>query len=235
MIKIERLKKNYNTIKALDDVSFEVGIGEVFGLLGPNGAGKTTLLNILCGLLSCDSGSITYGEDRKPLLGYVPQHLAIYEGLTARENLLFFGALYNLKGKALQEAVEEVLTFVGLEERADDYVYRFSGGMKRRLNIACALIHRPSILFFDEPTVGIDPQSRNMIFDKIRQLRQEGKTIFYTSHYMEEVELLCDRIAIMDQGRLIALDTLKCLLDNSQASTLEQLFLDMTGRSLRDP
>jgi ABC-2 type transport system ATP-binding protein len=192
----------------------------MFGLLGPNGAGKTTLLSILSCLTEPTSGEVRLegkpvrSDDRavRHIIGIVPQELAVYEQLTARENLHFFGELYGVGGGELRDRSEQLLVAVGLEQRAGQRVATFSGGMKRRLNLACALVHSPRLLLLDEPTVGVDPQSRNRIFEEVRRLNKQGLTVVYTSHYMEEVEALCPRIGIMDHGRLLACDTLPRLL-----------------------
>jgi ABC-2 type transport system ATP-binding protein len=214
------LHKRYGAFEALAGVTFEVREGELFGLLGPNGAGKTTLLSILSCLLGPTSGSVrlqgqsVIGDDRdlRHLIGVVPQDLAIYGDMTARENLQFFGELYGVTGAELRRRVEEVLLAVGLTDRARERVANFSGGMKRRLNLGVGLVHSPQLLLLDEPTVGVDPQSRNRIFEEVRRLHESGMTIVYTSHYMEEVQSLCSRIGIMDQGRLVACDDLAGLL-----------------------
>jgi len=214
------LRKSYGSLCALDSVGFQVADGEMFGLLGPNGAGKTTLLSIVAGLLIPDHGQVRILDQEfsprkrelKSVIGIVPQDLAIYGELTARENLRFFGELYGVHGQALNERVAQVLAIIGLEDHANLRAGTFSGGMKRRLNLGAALIHRPRLLLLDEPTTGVDPQSRNHIFEEVRQLSAAGMTIIYTSHYMEEVEALCTRIGIIDHGRLIACDTLPNLL-----------------------
>ncbi|MFM7148384.1 MAG: ABC transporter ATP-binding protein, partial [Gemmataceae bacterium] len=214
------VRRQYGDVMALDGVSFEVAEGEFFGLLGPNGAGKTTLMSILSGLSDPGAGSVRLDgrplvrndRETRRLLGLVPQELAIYDQLTARENLKFFGELFGCRGSAQRKWVEQLLAAVGLESRADDRAATYSGGMKRRLNLAVALVHRPRLLLLDEPTVGVDPQSRNLIFEEVRRLNADGMTIVYTSHYMEEVEALCRRIGIMDHGRLLACDTLPDLL-----------------------
>jgi ABC-2 type transport system ATP-binding protein len=205
---------------ALAGVSFEVNRGEIFGLLGPNGAGKTTLLSILSGLREASAGNVLLdGEplhprrgDLKRRLGLVPQELALYPELTAAENLRFFGELYRLPSADLDARVATILETIGLTERAHERASSFSGGMQRRLNLGIALVHNPAILLLDEPTAGVDPQSRNHLFEGVRSLHRSGKTILYTSHYMEEVEALCDRIGIIDHGKLIACDTLANLL-----------------------
>jgi ABC-2 type transport system ATP-binding protein len=219
-LEVSGLGKRYGPRSALDEVSFRVEEGELFGLLGPNGAGKTTLLSILSCLLDSDDGEARLKGHRltpanravRQLIGIAPQELAVYGELTARENLSFFGELYGLRGPDLRRRVGEVLTAVGLAERADGRAATFSGGMKRRLNLGAALVHRPPLLLLDEPTAGVDPQSRNHLFEEIRSLNAAGVTILYTSHYMEEVQGLCTHIGIMDQGRLVALGTLPELL-----------------------
>jgi ABC-2 type transport system ATP-binding protein len=221
LISINGLFKKYGERVAVQDVSFSIEEGEIFGLLGPNGAGKTTTLSILSTLLIPDEGIVTIsgydivGEARqvKRLIGSVPQELALYPTLSAWDNLAFFGRIYGLKGLELKGRVTAVLALVGLSDRSADPVQTFSGGMKRRLNIAAGLIHRPRVLFLDEPTVGVDPQSRNFIFEHVKRLNAEGMTIVYTTHYMEEAERLCDRVAIIDHGRILALDTTKGLID----------------------
>ncbi|MGQ9601017.1 MAG: ABC transporter ATP-binding protein [Anaerolineae bacterium] len=220
MIEINRLVKRYGDRVAVNEVSFYVQEGEIFGLLGPNGAGKTTTISILATLLPPDQGQVSIGgydlvretNQIKPLIGFVPQELALYPTLSAWDNLTFFGRIYGLRGTALKERIAAVLDLVGLRDRAGDAVRTFSGGMKRRLNIAASLIHQPRLLFLDEPTVGVDPQSRNFIFEHIERLKAEGMTIFYTTHYMEEAERLCDRVAIIDEGRILALDTTRGLI-----------------------
>ncbi len=214
------LHKRYGPTVALDGVSFEVREGEVFGLLGPNGAGKTTLLSILSCLLAPDRGAVRLlgrpldlgDREVRRLIGIVPQELAVYGELTARENLHFFGELYGLRGRECRRRAEEILSAVGLADRAGDRVSAFSGGMRRRLNLGVALVHGPRLLLLDEPTVGVDPQSRNHIFEEVRRRNAAGLTVVYTSHYMEEVQALCPRIGIMDHGRLVACDTLGGLL-----------------------
>jgi ABC-2 type transport system ATP-binding protein len=220
ILEVQNLEKRYGGNLALDRVSFQVNEGEIFGLLGPNGAGKTTLLSIVASLLEPTSGQVRLqgkamqrgDRDLRRALGIVPQELAIYAELTARENLTFFGELYGLAGKDLQERVTEILKAIGLEDRADHRAATFSGGMQRRLNLGAALVHRPRLLLLDEPTTGVDPQSRNHLFEEVRRLNVAGLTIVYTSHYMEEVQALCPRIGIIDHGKLIACDTLPNLL-----------------------
>lgn len=220
LLDVVDLRKTYGGTHALRGVNFQVFEGELFGLLGPNGAGKTTLLNILSCLAEPTAGEVRLqgktivasDRDARRMIGIVPQELALYEQLTARENLLFFGELFGLGGKGLADRAEQLLVAVGLETRDHHRVATFSGGMKRRLNLAAALVHQPRLLLLDEPTVGVDPQSRNLIFEEVRRLRSEGMTVVYTSHYMEEVEALCSRIGIIDQGKLQACDTLPSLL-----------------------
>ncbi len=220
LLEVDRLHKRYGALVALHEVSFEVEEGEIFGLLGPNGAGKTTLLSIVSSLLQASGGTVRIGgrtlnaseRDLRRQIGIVPQDLALYGELTARENLRFFGELYGLHGTDLSQRVNEVLEAIGLADRADGRVEVFSGGMKRRLNLGAALVHRPRLLLLDEPTVGVDPQSRNHIFEEVRRLNRNGMTIVYTSHYMEEVQALCPRVGIIDHGRLVACDTVVNLL-----------------------
>lgn len=214
-IQIKDTVKRYGSLLSVDHLNLEINEGEIFGLLGPNGAGKSTTIHMLSGLLSIDRGDIKVQGVSvaanplkvKAMLGLVPQDLAIYEELTAYENVAFFARLYGLKGKLLRERVQEALAFVGLTDRSKDKPGTFSGGMKRRLNIACAITHRPKVIIMDEPTVGIDPQSRNHILESVRELNRLGSTIIYTSHYMEEVEAIGTRVGIMDKGRLIACGT----------------------------
>ena len=220
MISIENLVKQYDNITAVDSLSFQISKGETMGLLGPNGAGKSTTINMIVGILKPDSGAILIDGKSDPTqkeirrqIGNTPQALAIYEDLTAEENLTFFGKLYNLKGAKLKERVAYALELVGLTNRKNDFAKTFSGGMKRRLNLAAAIMHEPEILLFDEPTVGVDPQSRNFIFENIEKMKSEGKTIIYTTHYMEEAERLCDRVAIVDHGKILALDTVDNLIN----------------------
>jgi len=216
MITVERLRRSFGDLVAVDDVSFEVRDGEILGLLGPNGAGKTTTLCMISGVLKPDSGRVLVdGRDIwleptvvKRDLGVVPQEVAVYEDLTARDNLSFWGSLYGLSGSELKERVDEGLTRVGLADRAGDRVKGFSGGMKRRLNLCMGLLHRPRFLLLDEPTVGIDPQARLNILEVIRGVAGGGTTVLYTTHYMEEAQELCDRIAIIDHGRILTVGTL---------------------------
>lgn len=235
LVQIKNLVKRYGDNLVVDNVNLEIAEGEVFGLLGPNGAGKTTIINMLLGLTKVDGGEISiFGkkvngnrEDVSKHIGIVPQVLAIYEDLTAVENVSFFGRLYGLKGKLLQERVAEALAFTGLSDKSKAFPKKFSGGMKRRLNIACALVHRPRLIIMDEPTVGIDPQSRNHILGSVQELHAQGSTIIYTSHYMEEVEELCSRIAIMDQGRIIAQGSNEEL--NELVSSEDRIVVELAG------
>ena len=209
--------KRYDSKLTVDHVNVSIQEGEIFGLLGPNGAGKSTTISMICGLLKMDGGDIvidglsvaSHALEVKRRIGLVPQDLALYNTMTAAENVTFFGRLYGLRGKLLKERVEEALTFTGLSDRAKEKPATFSGGMKRRLNIACAIMHRPKLIIMDEPTVGIDPQSRNHILNSVKELNRLGSTVIYTSHYMEEVAAICDRVAIMDKGHIIACGTEK--------------------------
>ena len=226
VLEVTDVRKRYGAVVALDGVSLAVEAGEVFGLLGPNGAGKSTLLTIAAGLARADGGTVKlFGRpftrddrDLRRLVGIGTQDLSIYPDLTARENLRFFGKLYGFRGKELDARVNQVLSAVGLTDRANDRAGTFSGGMKRRLNLAAAVVHGPKLLFLDEPTAGVDPQSRNHIFEQVKALNAAGMTIIYTSHYMEEVQALCPRIAILDGGKLRACDTLPNLLKQLDAT-----------------
>ena len=281
MIRVIDLHKRFGSNVAVDGLSFRIDRGEVFGLLGPNGAGKTTTVNLSVGLLTPDSGSVELdglGSVNRPearaKIGVAPQALAIYDDLTGLENVVFFGKMQGLSGRRLEESVDRVISLVNLKDRQNDRVSGYSGGMKRRLNLAIALVHDPPLLLLDEPTVGVDPQSRNAIFDNIQSLRDEGRTIVYTTHYMEEAQRLCDRVGIIDRGKLLALDTVARLIDahggpstvvaeqadgeirvetrepmaelqrlqekgrltrfSVESPSLESVFLNLTGRHLRD-
>ncbi len=242
IVEVNNLVKSFNDLTAVNGVNFAILQGEIFGLLGPNGAGKTTTISMLTCLLVPTSGTASI-DDRdvvskakavKGIIGLVPQDLAVYPQLSARDNLLFFGRIYGLKGRQLQQRVNDLLELVGLYDRANDLVRTFSGGMKRRINIAAGLLHQPQVLFLDEPTVGVDPQSRNFIFDNIERLNRQGMTILYTTHYMEEAERLCHRVAIIDHGQIIAMDTPKALIDSlgggiirlGLPETTKQTFID---------
>jgi ABC-2 type transport system ATP-binding protein len=216
-----RLRRSFGDRVAVDDVSFSIAPGETYGLLGPNGAGKTTTISMLCGVLQAEAGTVEVGgrpvsprhPDGRGAIGYVPQDLALYPDLTARENLRFFGRLQGLRGRQLDERIAAVLEVVGLADRADDRIESYSGGMKRRANIAVGLLHEPQLLVLDEPTVGVDPQSRTAILDAVDALGGEGLAVLYTTHYMEEAARLCDRIGIIDEGRLITEGTRRELID----------------------
>jgi ABC-2 type transport system ATP-binding protein len=281
MLTLTNVRKSFGKTVAVDGLSLSVSQGELFGLLGPNGAGKSTSVGLAVGLLSPDAGTIAIaglGDPADPAvrqqIGVAPQAIALYDLLTGEENLRFFGQVYGLSGATLSSRVAWCLDFVGLTDRKDDAVAKYSGGMKRRLNLAAALVHDPQLLLLDEPTVGVDPQSRNKIFENIEALHAEGRTIIYTTHYMEEAVRLCQRIAIIDAGRLLALGTVGELLAKyggpptlvvttggaerrvqtadplgelnriagtgtidafqMERPTLEQVFLTLTGRSLRD-
>lgn len=280
-LSLRQVRKRFGTLTAVDGLDLDVRRGEILGLLGPNGAGKTTTIHCMIGLLAPDAGEVRVNGSGDPRqapvrarMGIAPQTLSLYDMLTAEENLSFFGRLYGLSGQRLKQRSAWALDFVGLGNRRRDPVKAYSGGMKRRLNLAAALLHDPEIILLDEPTVGVDPQSRNSIFDNILALKREGRTIIYTTHYMEEAERLCDRVAILDYGRLLALDTVQGLIEkrgglprlvvstagreiemrspdplaelNRLAATapierfrldqptLEEVFLNLTGRTLRD-
>lgn len=293
MVSVKNLRKAFGSLVAVDGISLEVSPGEVLGLLGPNGAGKSTTILMMMGALKPDSGEVLVNglnptdPKARTALGLAPQSLAIYEDLTAEENLRFYGQIYGLAGPELRGRVAWALEFSGLSDRRSDLVKTYSGGMKRRLNIACGLIHEPKVVFLDEPTVGVDPQSRNHIFESVEELKKEGLTVIYTTHYMEEAERLCDRVGIIEKGKLMDLDAVPNLLKRHggpskviadldvaeapsewtskggglyeiesetpyaevvklaaasksieklqvQEPTLESVFLNLTGRSLRD-
>ncbi len=281
MLTLTNARKCYGSTVAVDNLSLRIGCGELFGLLGPNGAGKSTTVHLAVGLFHPDEGTVTIeglGPPDLPAvrrrIGVAPQAVSLYEPLSAEENLAFFGHVYGLHGKTLARQIDWALDFVGLRERRRGPVRGFSGGMKRRLNLAAAVIHDPELILLDEPTVGVDPQSRNAIFDNILELKRLGRTIVYTTHYMEEAERLCDRVGIMDRGKMLALDTVPALLAGYGArpaliienrgneerietddplaelnrrsqsegverfrmerANLEQVFLKLTGKTLRD-
>jgi len=261
MLTLSHVTKRFGRTRAVDGVSIEMDRGEIFGLLGPNGAGKTTTLRMAVGLNEPDSGSVMLrgvGDPRKAdvrkRIGYAPQSLCLYDELSARENLALMAGLYGLRGAHAKAQVQWALELVSLHDRADERTSGYSVGMKRRLTLASAIVHEPALLVLDEPTAGVDPQSRNAIFDNIRLLRDRGTSVLYTTHFMEEAELLCDRVAILDHGRVIAIDRVEALIGAVEAkhaarallptapreqrrphvSHLEQLFLDLTGRELRD-
>ncbi|MFH1754593.1 MAG: ABC transporter ATP-binding protein, partial [Candidatus Latescibacterota bacterium] len=216
MIEVESLRKSYGDLVAVDDVTFCAPPGGIFGLLGPNGAGKTTTIGCISGLLKPSAGRIRVmehdvvsdGRASRAMLGVVPQELALYEDLSARENLFYWGSAYGLRGGRLKQRTDEVLTITGLLDRAKEPVKKFSGGMKRRLNFACGIVHEPKVLLLDEPTVGVDPQSRVRLIDLIKSQTKLGTCILYTTHYMEEAEAICDKLAIIDHGNIIAMGTL---------------------------
>lgn len=245
LLKIKNINKQYGNKKVVCDESFDVLEGDVLGFIGPNGAGKSTLINMITTILSPDSGEIYFqGKEIKKqenvykrALGVVPQDLAIYEDLNAYDNVKFFCSLYNFKGEELKQKVKEALEFVGLWDRRKDLPSKFSGGMKRRLNIACAIAHSPKLLIMDEPTVGIDPQSRNNILETIKTLNKRGTTVIYTSHYMEEIDALCNRIVLIDKGTILEdldKEAYKNKYKNLGCETLEDIFLHLTGTDLRD-
>ena len=251
MIQLARLRKVYDSIVAVDDVSFEVRPGEIFGLLGPNGAGKTTTISCPSGLIAPTSGKITIdgrdiqreGSAARAVIGVVPQELALYLEISATENLAYWGGIQGLSGGAVKQRIPVVLERVGLADRAKEPVKRFSGGMLRRLNLACGLIHEPKVLLLDEPTVGIDPQSRQRVLEIIEERKRQGCAILYTTHYMNEAETLCDHFAIIDHGRVLTRGTLDSLLaqageaiqrESKPEPSLERLFLHLTGNELRE-
>ncbi len=229
MIQVKNLSKSFGTLKAVNNINLNINKGEIFGLLGPNGAGKSTTINMLSSLVKSDLGSIflngidlsSDNNSCKNIIGVVPQEISLYDNFTAYDNLLFFGKLFKIDTKILKNRIQKILILIGLENRKNDLIKNYSGGMKRRINIAAALLHEPKILLMDEPTVGVDPQSRNRIFEIIEKLNKKGLTIIYTTHYMEEVERLCNRIAIMDQGKIVAQGTLKEL--QQQSNVVEKL------------
>jgi ABC-2 type transport system ATP-binding protein len=239
MIKVQNLSKSFQNIQVVNAISFNIKKGEIFGLLGPNGAGKSTTLNMMSTILKNDDGTIHIDgknisenqKDCKHLIGVVPQEISLYEDLSAYENLLFWGSLYGISSKELKTRILTTLELIGLLDRKSDLIKTYSGGMKRRINIAAALLHNPKVLFMDEPTVGIDPQSRNHIFEVIETLNKQGMTIVYTTHYMEEVERLCDRIAIIDSGKIIAQGTQSQLKELVQTKESIQLEFDFLSES----
>lgn len=234
MIDVKNITKSYGKTQAVRGISFSIKDGECYGLLGPNGAGKSTTINMLSMLFAADSGQISINNidvakangQMKRMLGVVPQEIALYDNFTALENILFWGSIYGVKGKVLHDKADELLKWVGLYDRRKDKIKAYSGGMKRRINIACALLHSPKVLLLDEPTVGVDPQSRNLIFELIQQLNKEGMTIIYTTHYMEEAEKLCKRIGIIDNGLIIAQGTLDELKKQSEVN--DMIIVDCT-------
>lgn len=241
-IKIDNLSKRFDSVTALDGISLEIREGEIFGLLGPNGAGKSTTINILSGILPPTSGSALVGgynivEDPvevKKLIGVCPQHSAYYKYLTGRENIAMFGDLHGLDKKVIRERTDDLIKKIGMEESANRKAGEYSGGMVRRVNLAMALINDPSIVFLDEPTVAMDPQSRRATWGFIEDYRSNGRTVILTTHYIEEAEELADRVGIIDNGKLIALGTPRDLIDGNGGGTLEDVFIGLTGRSIRE-
>ena len=245
IIQISNLSKKYKDAEmySLDDFTLSINEGEIFGLLGPNGAGKTTLISMLCGLIKPTSGSFTIADltyainanDIKKIIGVVPQEYALYPTLTARENLLYFGSMYGLKGDILKDKVIESLDFLGLLKFADKRIETFSGGMKRRVNLIAGILHNPKVLFLDEPTVGVDVQSKNAIIEYLKELNNTGTTIIYTSHHLSEAEDFCTDIAIIDRGQLFAQGTPgELIASTANARNLEDVFIALTGKELRD-
>jgi len=241
-IVIENMTKKFQNVTALDSLSLEIEKGELFGLLGPNGAGKTTLINVLCGLLKPTNGSAyVEGHDVqresariKEIIGVCPQDTAAYYFLSGRENVEFFGNLHEMPREKLKKNADELLEKMSLTEDADRRLGRYSGGMKRRINLIIALVHDPEIAFLDEPTVAMDPQSRHAVWDFIKELKNKGKTIILTTHYMEEAQELCGRVGIIDHGKLIALGTPKQLMEKFHSANLEEVFIELTGRKIRE-
>lgn len=237
VVEIKSLNKRYGSKLAVDNLSLKIKKGEILGLLGPNGAGKTTLINSIIGITHIQSGEVYIfghnmignGMDIKRRIGVVPQNIALINEFTAMENVAYFARLYGLKGKALKDGVREALEFTNLWERRSEYPKKFSGGMQRRLNIACSIAHQPELIIMDEPTVGIDPQSRNHILESVKTLRDRGATVIYTSHYMEEVEAVCTRVAIMDNGRLIAEGTKETLAEYVREEQVADIELSNAG------
>ena len=245
IIQIESLSKKYKEADqfSLNNVSLNINEGQIFGLLGPNGAGKTTLISMLCGLVKPTSGHFTidgldyqhHASKIKKIIGVVPQEYALYPTLTARENLHYFGSMYGLKGSDLKDKVIEALDLLGLLKFADKQVQTFSGGMKRRVNLIAGILHKPKVLFLDEPTVGVDVHSKTAIIDYLKVLNQNGTTIIYTSHHLAEAEDFCTQIAILDQGQIYAQDTPSALIEATKdARNLEDVFISLTGKALRD-
>jgi len=241
-IDIQNLTKKFEDVTAVDDLDLEIEKGELFGLLGPNGAGKTTTIKILCGLLEPTNGSARvagYDVQKekakvKELIGVCPQDTAVYPYLTGRENVELFGNLHTMPKKKLRENADRLLEKLSLTHDANRRLAKYSGGMKRRINLIMALVHDPEIAFLDEPTVAMDPQSRHAVWDFIRELKKQGKTIILTTHYMEEADELCDRVGIIDHGKLIALGSPKQLKDKFKAKDLEEVFIRLTGRKIRE-
>lgn len=246
IIEVRNLVKIFHSrgreITAVNDVSFDVFKGEIFGMIGPNGAGKSTTFSVLTTLSKPTNGSVKVAgfdvvkeDDRiRPIIGIVPQKLSLYSLLTARENLELMGNLYNVPKKVMEERIDYYLRLVGLENSADRFTGGFSGGMKQRLSVISAVIHDPEILFWDEPSTGLDPQTRNVIWKLARKFNDEGKTLVFTTHYMEEADNLCDRVAVMDSGKMVALDNPESLKKNTGSKNLEEVFVHFTGEEVRD-
>lgn len=244
IIEINQLTKKFpgNTTPALDSISFQIQQGEKFGLFGPNGAGKTTLISLLCGILKADSGNIEYHIDGEkltsksvlPSIGFVPQDFAFYAELTPVQNLSYFGKLHKIPSDKLRQKIDFLLKAVGLDHVQNKKIQTFSGGMKRRINLAIGLINDPRILFLDEPTVGVDVQSKVAIINLLEELNKKGTTIIYTSHHLKEAEGFCDRIALLDHGKIIGMGDLKDLLTQNSVENLEELLIQLTGNTLRD-
>lgn len=245
ILSLKDLCKSYGNRKVVNNLNLSVTSGESIGFLGPNGAGKSTTIKLISGIENPDGGNIFYNDTPvsqcskkfKSILGVVPQDISFYDDLSTYDNASFFCSLYGFKGSELKRRVEEALSFVGLWDRKDDRPKDFSGGMKRRLNIACSIAHSPEILILDEPTVGIDPQSRNYILEALKKLNEKGTTIIYVSHYMEEIEAICNRIIIMDNGNKIvdqSKNSLKECYKDSNLNSLEEIFLHLTGTALRE-
>ena len=245
MLHIQKLSKKYKGADyfSVSNLDLDILKGEIFGVLGPNGAGKTTLISMLCSLIKPTSGTFTINnldytnnkKELKQLIGIVPQEYALYPSLTAYENLSYFGSMYGLQGKVLKESIHLYLEKMGLLEFANKKIEIFSGGMKRRINLIASVLHQPKILFLDEPTVGVDVQSKNVIIDHLKQLNKEGTTIVYTSHHLNEAEHFCSRVAIIDNGKIILKGTPKELISsNEKAHNLEDVFIRYTGKELRD-
>lgn len=243
-IQIESLGKRYKGADkySLKDINLSIKKGDVYGILGPNGAGKTTMISILCGILECSSGNVQYWVDNElvpfkniqPKIGFVPQEYALYQELTAKQNLEYFGALYNLSKTKLVKRTDELLEILGLTHVANNKVATFSGGMKRRVNLAIGIIHEPTILFLDEPTVGVDVQSKVAILKFLNTLNQQGTTVVYTSHHLSEAQEFCNRIVLIDRGQIVLEGAIKSLLATHQAQDLKSLFIQFTGEEYRD-
>ena len=238
IIVIDEVSKRYKKAEdySLRNVSFTIAKGDRFGVLGPNGAGKTSLISILCGIINQSSGHVTYNtpELKQSIVGFVPQDFAFYEELTALQNLEYFGALYHLSRNEIKERSSKILSLLGLSKVANKKVKTFSGGMKRRLNLAIGILHNPSVLYLDEPTVGVDIQSKNAIMQFLHQLNEQGTTIIYTSHHLSEAEEFCNKIAILDYGKLIAFDEINALKQAHEAESLMDVILKLTGEEYRD-